>query len=727
VSTVIPLRRSGPPMKALSRAIAAAMTGLALTLGAGSAVRADGTPPRPDTSQWKCAQCPFFQGYTTNAAAGVEYAHGADAYYGRYTGVDHTGAYADASASGQWRDASGHYGQYELENLGLASRDATIEVGKEGGYDLKVGYDGQPVEIYDNTATPYRSSASGAVLTLPSNWIYSGSTAGMLQLTPGLSPVDIESNRRTVALAGQLFAGTQWTLYTDLSHEEQKGTGLTGASFLTDAVQLPQPIDYATNTIETGAVWSSPIASVHVAYTGSWFQDNIDALTFENPYLPLIAGENLGRLALPPSNNLQQGAISGEIALPIFQSTTLSYSASFGRLTQDAGFLPDSTLPGATVPAPGALGGDVRLSHYALSLSSRPLSRLYVRGSARYDGRDDHTPVLTLPQIVTDELAGGTATTPLYSEDRSHLEGSADYRLWSWIKAGVAGDYLNTHFGPGQVVTYTQDSRAWGHVTVTPVSTLSFDLKGGSARRDASSFFDIAALPPGENPLLRAFEYAPRDEEFYSANGTWSLGASLSLSVEGRWTDDYYRLSELGLRNGHSRELTSTLAWTPTTTLSLYVNGAYQRLSALQYGSIGEPGAAPWQVLDGQYFWNLGAGGRWTVSERWDLQIDYTHAITRENDNIEAGGAASTFPQNDSNLNSLLLKASYHLSRALSVRLHYVYSSYASNDWALDGVTFDTVPNLLTLGEQPYRFHVNLVGLSVLYRFDDVKPPPAGL
>ena len=708
---------------AVAAAVAAVLGLTALTTADPARADTPGSASRPDTSEWKCSQCPFLEGYSTSAEAGVEYAHGADAYFGRYTGVNHTGAYGDAGASGQWRDANGHYGQYDLENLGLASRAATIEVGREGSYDLKVGYDGQPVDIYDHTATPYRSLASGDLM-LPSGWVPSGSTAGMTQLNQSLSPVNIESTRRTVSLLGQYFAGTHWTLYSDLSHEEQKGTDLTSASFLTDAIQLPQPIDYETNTLEGGAAWSSRIASVHLAYTGSWFEDNTDSLTFANPYLPLVAGENLGRLSLPPSNNLQQGSVSGLISLPIFQATTLSYSASLGRLSQDAGFLPESTLPGATVPAPGALDGDVRLSHYALALSTRPLARLYMRGTAAYDGRDDHTPVLTLPQVVTDELLGGTLATPRYSEDRTRLEGSADYRFWSWVRAGVAGEYLNTHFGPGQVVTFAQDSRAWGHATFTPVSALSFDLKGGSARRDASSFFDLAALPPGENPLLRAYEYAPRDQKFYAASGAWTITSSITWSVEGRWTDDNYRLSELGLRNGHSRELTSTLAWAPTTPLSLYVDGAYQRLSALQNGSIGVPGALPWQVLDGQYFGTIGAGGRWTLSDRLDLQIDYTHAFTRENDVINAGGAESVFPENDSNLNSLLLKASYHVSAALSVRLHYTYATFASNDWGLDGVAVDTTPNLLTLGEQPYRYHVNLIGLSVLYRFDDVKPPP---
>ncbi|HUN27309.1 MAG TPA: MtrB/PioB family decaheme-associated outer membrane protein [Steroidobacteraceae bacterium] len=679
-------------------------------------------PPPPDTSNWKCTQCPFYQGARGEAHAGVSYADGADAYSGRYTGINHSGAYADAGASGAWRDQGGTYLDYQLDDLGLPDRDASVNLGKEGLYDFQLGYAGQPTYLYDATATPFRLSGPG-VLTLPSGFTPGATTAAMPQLAQSLSPVNVEFDRRTLSLLGKLYSGRSWTMYVRLSHQEKEGTDLIGASFLTDALELPEPIDYVTNDIETGALWEGRIGSVHLAYRGSWFQDDTDSLTFQNPYTSLVATDT-GRMALPPGNSAQEGSLSGEFRLPVFEATTLSYSASLGRLSQSAAFLPVSTLPGATVPAPGELNGDVRLSHYALALSSRPASRLYLRGTASYDGRDDHTPMLDIPYVVTDELPGGTFITPRYGEDRTRLDGSADYWLSGWLRAGLGGQYLDTHFSPGQVITNLDDLRAWGHVTLTPLERFSLDLKGGSARRDASAF-DVAALPPDENPLLRAYDYAPRDEEFYTVSGSWTLSAAWSWSLAGTWTDDAYRLSQLGLQESRDRQLSSTLTWVPTEKVNLYLDGGYQRLAALQNGMLDLPEAPLWQVSDAQYFWTLGLGGHFNLGERWQLGADYVHASTRGTDTTIVSAAAAPFPDLRSGLDSVSVDATYRWTEALKLRLRYGYASFDSNDWALGGVGFDTVPNLLTLGQQPYQYRVNIVSLSAIYRFDTSKPPPA--
>lgn len=704
-------RRSTLGLRAHHALLAAVI--LAAASGAAGADQAS-DPPAPDTSSWKCSQCPFYQGSSGAVAAGALYADGANAYSGRYTGIDHTGSYADGSAQGQWRDHNGDYASYQLDNLGLPSREGHVDAGREGRYDLQLDYQGQPARLYDTTATPYLGARTPS-LSLPSDWAYASSTHAMTQLDSSLSGIDIGYNRSTVALLGQLFAGVHWTVYTDLSHQEENGVGLMGAGFLTEALQLPTPIDYQTNTLEGGANWASRSASLHVAYTASWFQDDHAAVSFQNPYLPLLPDATTGRMALPPSNLMQQGSVTGELQLPLFAATSLSYSASLGRLSQDAPFLPTSTLPGAVIPAPGSLDGEVLLSHYALTLASRVDSKLYVRGTASYDGRDDHTTALTLAQTITDELYGGLATTPLYGDDRTRLQGSADYRVLSWLKLGVGGEYLHTHFSPGQVLEHTDESRAWFYLAASPLAAVSLSAKGGTATRRASTL-ELNALPPAENPLLWAYDYAPRSEDFVDLTAAWAVSAKLSWSVQGTWTDESYPLSQLGLQGGRDRDVSSTLTWTPVDPLSLYVDAGYQRLTALQSGATA-PDAPFWQVGDAQYFWTSGAGGQWTPRGRWSLKLDYQHAGTRDNNQIAVGGPLEVFPQNSSALESIALDATYRWTPAVRLRLRYAYESFDSNDWALDDVFANTVPNLLSLGEQPYRYFVNVVGLRVTYLF----------
>lgn len=448
-------------------------------------------PPTADTSAWKCEMCPFMQGYAAEAEAGVIGASGANATFGRYTGIDHGGAYADASASGQYRNQDGTFANYDLENLGLDSRDGYITGGREGRYDFRVSYDGQPNRLYDTGASPFR--AGGSNLALPSGWVPAASTGGMSALNANLASVDIGSDRRTVSLLARYFATPSWTVFGEYRHQEHVGTNLTGGSFLTEASQLAQPFDYVTDSFEAGAAWAGRNASVHLSYLGSWFTDNYDSTIFANPYLPIVPGSTQGQLGTPPSNDLQQLSATGNVQLPLH--STLTFAASLGTLKQNSAFLPDSTLPGSVPPTPGSLDGDVHLSHYALGLGSRPLPKLSLRGNATYDGRDDKTAALTVPYVITDTYPGIPMVTPRYSEDKVHLDGGADYTLIHWIKIGVGGTLDDIHYGPGQVVTWTQDAQSWGVATFTPIEALSFTLKGGNALRKVSAF-DAAALPP---------------------------------------------------------------------------------------------------------------------------------------------------------------------------------------------------------------------------------------
>jgi MtrB/PioB family decaheme-associated outer membrane protein len=682
-----------------------------------AAAGASADPPSVDTSDWKCAQCPFLQGYTADAEAGVLGASGANAAFGRYTGIDHGGAYADAAASGEYRSGDGSYANYDLERLGLASREGYVEGGREGRYDLRVSYDSQPNDLYDTGATPFK--AQGSSLGLPAGWVPAGGTAGMSTLGAALAPVNIESDRRTVALLARYFASPSWTVFGEFRHQEHDGTGLTSASFLTEAVQLAQPFDYVTNSFEAGAAWAGRKASLRLSYTGSWFDDQYDSITFSNPYLPIVPGSTFGQLATPPGNTLQQFAAVGNVQLP--WHTTLNFTGSFGTLKQNDAFLPVSTLAGSLAPAPGSLDGDVHLSHYALGLASRPLPKLSLRGNAAYDGHDDKTPPLAIAYVVTDTFPGGTAITPRYSEDRVRLDGGADYALVHWLKIGVGGKLDDIHYGPGQVVTWTQNAESWGRATLTPVPSLSFTLKGGDGLRKASSF-NSAELPPDENPLVRASDYAPRDRVFYSLTGAWTATSTLTASAEGFIAKDDYRSSPLGLQSVHEVRGSATLSWTPRDTFSAYIDGGYERLFNLQSGYTG-PDTSPWFAADSERFWNIGIGGRWVPQERWTLSVDYLMAPSYDSTDTTVSGLQQGFPQNWTKLDSTRFDLAYRCTSAMQIHFRFTRETYNSSDWALNGVGPSTVPNLLALGIQPYQDSVNLFAVAIRYQFGRDSAP----
>jgi MtrB/PioB family decaheme-associated outer membrane protein len=690
-------------------------SGLAALLAATTVALADApvtNAATTDTSDWKCALCPFLQGYEGEAEVGALSASGANASFGRYTGIDHSGAYADAGTSGQIRSDDGTYANYDLERLGLASRDGYVEGGREGKYDLRVSYDGQPTRLYDTAVTPFQSSGSN--LGLPPDWIAAGSTAGMTSLKQSLAPVGIGYDRRTTALLGRYFVSPSWTLFGEFRRQEKDGTGLTSASFLTEAVQLPQPIDFVTDSLETGVAWSGRKASFRLTYIGSWFEDNSDALTFSNPYLPIVPGSIEGRLGVPPGNTLQQLSASGNVQLPWF-ATTLTYAASLGTLRQNDSFIPVSTLAGSTAPAAGSLDGDVHLSHYSLALASRPLPKLSLRGNAAYDGRDDKTNPLAIAYVVTDTFPGGTAISPRYSEDHVRLDGGADYALARWLKIGVGGKLDDIHYGPGQVVTWTQNAQSWGRATITPIAPLNFTIKFGNGLRKASSF-DSAALPPDENPLIREYDYAPRDRVFSSITGAWTATSTLTWSVQGLLAKDDYRSSPLGLQSVHEQRASTTLTWTPRDSLSAYIDGGYERLFNLQNGYTGLE-SAPWLAADTERFWNMDVGGRWVPQERWTFTLDYLLSPSYEDSESTAGGLQQGFPQSWTKLDSTRFEVVYQWTAAMQIHFRYTREQFNSNDWALNAVGPSTVPNLLALGVQPYHDNVNLFALTMRYQF----------
>ena len=81
------------------------------------------------------------------------------------------------------------------------------------------------------------------------------------------------------------------------------------------------------------------------------------------------------------------------------------------------------------------------------------------------------------------------------------------------------------------------------------------------------------------------------------------------------------------------------------------------------------------------------------------------------------GVSNPAFPSAATTLEGLKLFANYRLRENLTLTGSYRFEHYDAADWQLDGVLPGTVPNLLTLGELPPHYNVQIVRVALRYRF----------
>lgn len=84
---------------------------------------------------------------------------------------------------------------------------------------------------------------------------------------------------------------------------------------------------------------------------------------------------------------------------------------------------------------------------------------------------------------------------------------------------------------------------------------------------------------------------------------------------------------------------------------------------------------------------------------------------------MRTGAPAEPLPDLESRLNTVKLYGRYRVNERLSVRVDYLYERFRSKDFTLDNVDPDTIPSVLTLGEESPDYSAHFIGTSLNYRF----------
>jgi MtrB/PioB family decaheme-associated outer membrane protein len=671
-----------------------------------------------DTSQWKCELCKFEQGVSGTVDVGVGNVSEKSAKFGDYTGLNENGAFFVGDGTLRARTEDGNYWILNASNLGLKSRSLDSEAGQQGKYKLLLKYDELPHTISDNALTPFLGTG-GATLTLPAGFVRGTTTdptspTGMTSLPGTLQQVELGTLRKRLGVGASWIPVQNWEYAVNFRHETKDGTKRTAGSFFVNSSELVQPIDYSTDQIDASASYTGAKLQAKLAYYGSLFHNNNPALTWQDPFTS-VAGESAGQLALPPANQFHQ--IQASAGYQFSDRTRASAELAFGRMTQNDIFLAPTLTPGLGQPLPGnSLDGSANTRDAGLKLNSAVSERLRLNAAFTYNNRDNKTPQALYPVVSTDMFAATPRTNLPYSFTQDKLKLSADYKLVAQTKASVGFDY-DMHKRTYQEAEKTHEDTVWGKITSRAMDKVDLSFKLAHGERTNSGYQLVAGITPTENPLLRKYNMANRTRDTAALRADFAAAENVNVGIGADWSRDKYTDSPIGLYNGSDLNLSGdvTVALAAQTSLHFFAN--HQEIKSKQFGSQSFA-TADWTGQNKDTIDLFGLGVKHSMMEnKLDLGGDYTFMRSKSDISVDNGQSGPSFPSLSTWLNSLKLYANYQLKDNVSLQAGYWYERYDSRDWMLDGVTPSTIPNVLSLGLQPPQYHVNVVRMSVRYKF----------
>jgi MtrB/PioB family decaheme-associated outer membrane protein len=696
---------------------------------------------------------------------GVGYVDDDSYKFGDYTGLHEKGPYFIGNFWLHGReDGTARFWRFSGTNIGLRSRNLQGEYTDQGNYRFYAEYDQLPKFRWDDAVTPF-IGAGGNTLTLPPGWVPGANTAGMTQLGSSLVPLQIDHERRNYIFGFNKVLGANWGMDLRLRHETREGTKLTGAVIGNTggnprAALIPEPIDYETNELEAGIAYADRTWQFRVGYLLSLFGNRNDSLTWQNPYSQ-IAGwapgvgypTGSGRLSLAPDNEFHQ--ISASVGYNFTDFTRFTGNFALGRMTQDQPFLPYSVNPVAiTTGLPReSLDGRIDTTLLNLAVTSRPMPRLNVRASYRYDDRDNKTPQAQYIYVGGDSqnqattLATDRARTNLplsYRQQLIKAEGDYEIVRRTKLEAGYHYEEIKRTFAEAEKV---DENTILVGLRRSMTDMIDGSVRYSHGKRRNKGYADIpfvssyspefiATLPPGtqwdNHPLLRKFTYADRDRDKLKLALGISPTELVSVQLRADFNQDDYDNSILGLTESSSRSYTIDGAFTPNPNTTLYAFYTYDRYESEQNGrsfnAAQKLGQETLLVSPNDWFNTMqdridtiGIGVKFKDVGRWDVGADFTYSDGSSNINTVTGPgiavAGLPLPEITSRLNVFQVYGKYNLRKNLALRVSWWYQKLQMTDWAYTDVGPATMANVLGTGQSAPNYSVNVIGVSLIARY----------
>ncbi len=343
-------------------------------------------------------------------------------------------------------------------NLGSESREARAGVEIQGNFKAYIDY-WQNVRREPRTVNTYQAGFASMTPV-----VTRGPTVG------GGENVDLKQERKRTTVGGEKWLGRNFVLEASFVNEQKDGARLFGRGFNCASGAAPTPVctalasgasqwailllaeprDSVARQIDLKGTFFGEKWSVTAGYYGSYYKNdngNISPTIVGNLNNPL--GQPMGtgtgvalttglrnilqqQMALWPDNESHQFSANGYYALT--PTTKLMFKAAYTRQTQTDDFAANGYTDGPV--GRSNLGGKVNITTAQVGVNSKPLPRLTVNASVRYEDREDKTPIDLYNLEGVNRFVNGT-----YSLKRSGVKLDGTYQLPFALRGTVGYEY----------------------------------------------------------------------------------------------------------------------------------------------------------------------------------------------------------------------------------------------------------------------------------------------
>jgi MtrB/PioB family decaheme-associated outer membrane protein len=623
--------------------------------------------------------------------------------FGQYTGINEDKVYGLLDLDLVKRDdATGTWLKFTGRSLGLDSRELRFEHNRQGNWGYFVEF--SQIPRFDPYTVNTRLSGIGE-----STQTVNGLAAAQ--------PFKLELNRDRTTVGFDKNLARGFDVQVRFRNEEKEGSRLFGQGTFGTWNFLTDPINYTTRQLEATASYTMERLQLSGGYYGTDF-------TNKNPALNVVGGiAGFSPIALPPGNQSHKLFLDGGYS---FTPTTRgTFKVAYTNQTQTEAFVAPSIV-GRT-----DLGGEVNTTLLQMAVTSRPMPKLSLLASLRYEDRDDKTPVL--PYLTTG--VSGSSTLDGSNEPRS-IEATtgkaeASYSLPMGFRVTGGLDYdlrkRNTyrvravsHRDETEEVSYRAELRRSMSETVTGALSYIYSDRGGS---------DFLTTVANNNTLgsnlVHPLHLADRERNRVRLMVNWQAAEPLSIQFFTDYAEDKYSGRALGPRKGEAQtySVDASYVFSDKWQASAWVSRNDTKADQSTCVSAGATGVCPGTA--GNPLWDaslhnlgeaIGAGLRGKPYAWLEAGADVTYSRDKSEYRLSAvtpGASVASPPDAHFDLTRINLFVKYAIQKNSGVRVNYIFDRWSTDDWTWRNWTYSDGTRVL---EDPTQ-KVHFVGVSYYYRW----------